>query len=107
MVRDIQTMSYKSRYVGSEFRTPDFVKLADSFGAVGLRAEQPGEVVDAVRTAFDSKRPTILSVPIDSYEMPPAKARMMAMDRSLGSPPLLESLSLGGLKTIWSMLKER
>jgi len=39
--------------------------------------------------------------------MPPAKARMMAMDRSLGNPPLMQSLSLGGLKTLWSMLKER
>jgi acetolactate synthase-1/2/3 large subunit len=107
MVHDAQTMTYKGHYVASEFVTPDFVKLADAFGAVGLRAEKPGEVVDAVRTAFASDRPAIVSVPIDPNEMPPAKARMMAMDRSLGNPPLLQSVSLGGLKTIWSMLKER
>ncbi len=107
MVHDIQTMTYKSRYVASEFATPDFVKLADSFGALGLRAEKPGEVVDAMKAAFASERPAVVSVPIDPNEMPPAKARMMAMDRSLGNPPLMQSLSLGALKTLWSMLKER
>jgi hypothetical protein len=64
-------------------------------------------VAAAVRTAFASDRPTIISVPIDPHEMPPAKARMMAMDRSLGNPPLMQSLSLGALKTVWAMLKER
>ena len=107
MVRDIQTMTYKSRYVASEFATPDFTKLADAFGVLGLRAERPGEVTTAIRSAFAANRPAIVSVPIDPNEMPPAKARMMATDRSLGNPPLMESLNLGGLKTLWSMLKER
>ncbi len=107
MVHDIQTMTYKSRYVASEFTAPDFVKLADAFGALSLRAEKPGEVTDAMKSAFASDRPAVVSVPIDPKEMPPAKARMMAMDRSLGNPPLMQSLSLGALKTVWSMLKER
>jgi len=107
MIRDIQTMTYKGRYVASEFTAPDFVILAESFGALGLRAEQPGEVEAAVRTAFASGRPAVVVVPIDAQEMPPAKARMMAMDRSLGNPPLMQSLSVGALKTVWAMLKER
>jgi acetolactate synthase-1/2/3 large subunit len=107
MVRDIQTMTYKSRYVASQFAAPDFMKLADAFGALGLRAERPGDVAGMVRTALEANRPAMVSVPIDPNEMPPAKARMMAMDRSLGNPPVMQSLSLGGLKTLWSMLKER
>lgn len=107
MVHDIQTMSYKGRYVASDFTAPDFVKLADAFGVLGLRAEGPGEVTDAVKTAFAANRPAIVSVPIDPHEMPPAKARMMAMDRSLGSPSLLRSLSAGALKAVLSSLKER
>jgi acetolactate synthase I/II/III large subunit len=107
MVHDIQKMTYKGRYVASEFMAPDFVKLADSFGAFGARAEKPGEVVDAIREAFASDRPAIVSVPIDPDEMPPAKARMMAMERSIGNPPLLQSLSPGALKALWSMLRER
>jgi acetolactate synthase-1/2/3 large subunit len=107
MIRDIQTMTYKGRYVASDFAAPDFMKLADAFGVLGLRAEGPGEVVEAIRKAFAADRPAIVSVPIDAHEMPPAKARMLAMDRSLGNPPLMQSLSLGALKTVWSMLKER
>ncbi len=107
MVHDIQTMTYKGRYVASEFKTPDFVRLADSFGALGLRAEKPGEVADAITAAFAADQPAIVSVPIDPNEMPPAKARMLAMDRSLGNPSLTQSMSLGTLKTVWSMLKER
>jgi acetolactate synthase-1/2/3 large subunit len=107
MVHDIQTMTYKGRYVASEFATPDFVKLADSFGALGLRAEKPGEVAEAVTAAFAHDGPAVITVPIDPHEMPPAKARMMAMDRSLGNPPLMQSLSLGAFKAIWSMMKER
>lgn len=107
MVHDIQTMTYKGRYVASEFTTPDFVKMADAFGALGLRAERPGQVAEAVRTALAGDRPAIVTVPIDPHEMPPAKARMMAMDRSLGNPPLMQSLSLGALRAVWSMLKER
>jgi acetolactate synthase-1/2/3 large subunit len=107
MIHDIQTMTYKGRYVGSEFKTPDFTKLAEAFGALGLRADAPGEVAEAVRAALVSERPTVICVPIDPEEMPPAKARMLAMDRSLGNPPLTQSLSLGALKALWSMLKER
>ena len=60
-----------------------------------------------IRYALASGRPAIVTVPIDPHEMPPAKARMMAMDRSLGNPPLMQSLSLGALSTLWSMVKER
>jgi acetolactate synthase-1/2/3 large subunit len=107
MVRDIQTMTYKGRYVASGFASPDFVALAQSFGALGLRAGAPGEVAAALRSALAADRPTVVEVPIDPTELPPAKARMMAMDRSLGSPPLVESLGIGGLRALWSMLKER
>ena len=107
MIHDVQTMTYKGRYVATEFATPDFMKLADAFGALGLRAERPGEVAEVVRGAFAANRPAMVSVPVDPNEMPPAKARMMATARSLGNPPLLQSLSTGGLKTLWSMLKER
>ncbi len=107
MVRDVQTMVYKGRYIASEFIAPDFVKLAESFGALGLKAEKPGEVAEAMRTAIASDRPAMVCVPIDPNEMPPAKARMMAIARSFGNPPLMQSMSLGALKAMWSMLKER
>ncbi|MFH0916219.1 MAG: thiamine pyrophosphate-binding protein [bacterium] len=107
MIRDVQTMTYKGRYVASDFAGPDFVALAESMGALGLRAAAPGEVAASLRSALAADKPAIVEVPIDPTEMPPAKARMMALDRSLGNPPLTDSLGLGSLRALWSMLKER
>ncbi len=50
MVRQWQTLFYESRYSNTDLKTnrvPDFQKLAEAMGCVGLRAEQPGDV-DAV-----------------------------------------------------------
>jgi acetolactate synthase I/II/III large subunit len=50
MVRQWQTLFYDSRYSNTDLKTnrvPDFPKLAEAMGCVGLRAEQPDEV-DAV-----------------------------------------------------------
>ncbi len=50
MVRQWQTLFYSSRYSNTDLKTnrvPDFPKLAEAMGCVGLRAEQPGDV-DAV-----------------------------------------------------------
>ena len=50
MVRQWQTLFYQSRYSNTDLKTnriPDFQKLAEAMGCVGLRAEQPEEV-DAV-----------------------------------------------------------
>ncbi|MFC7619184.1 acetolactate synthase large subunit [Microlunatus sp. GCM10028923] len=50
MVRQWQTLFYNSRYSNTDLKTnrvPDFQKLAEAMGCVGLRAEQPGDV-DAV-----------------------------------------------------------
>ena len=50
MVRQWQTLFYNERYSNTNldsFRVPDFVKLAEAYGAYGLRCESP-EQVDAV-----------------------------------------------------------
>jgi acetolactate synthase-1/2/3 large subunit len=50
MVRQWQTLFYNSRYSNTDLKTnrvPDFQKLAEAMGCVGLRAEQP-DAVDAV-----------------------------------------------------------
>ncbi len=50
MVRQWQTLFYNERYSNTDLHTsvgrrvPDFVKLADAYGAVGLRCEKPGDV---------------------------------------------------------------
>jgi acetolactate synthase-1/2/3 large subunit len=56
MVRQWQQIDYSSRYSESYMDAlPDFVKLAESYGHVGMRIEQPGDVEPALREAFKLK----------------------------------------------------
>lgn len=56
MVRQWQEFSYESRYSHSYMDTlPDFVKLAEAYGHVGIRIEKPEEVRSALETAFAMK----------------------------------------------------
>ncbi|MDZ7802892.1 acetolactate synthase 3 large subunit [Thiohalophilus sp.] len=56
MVRQWQEFFYDSRYSHSYLDAlPDFVKLAESYGHVGMRIEQPGDVEGALREAFAMK----------------------------------------------------
>jgi acetolactate synthase-1/2/3 large subunit len=57
---------------------PDFVKLAESFGANGLLVSKPGEIDDAIRTMIETPGPFIADVRIEKkenvYPMIPAGA---------------------------------
>ena len=53
MVRQWQEMFYSRRYSQTYMDSiPDFVKLAEAYGHVGIRVEKPEEVVPALRKAF-------------------------------------------------------
>jgi acetolactate synthase-1/2/3 large subunit len=53
MVRQWQQIDYGSRYSESYMDAlPDFVKLADSYGHVGMRIDRPADVEPALREAF-------------------------------------------------------
>ena len=53
MVRQWQEIDYGSRYSESYVEAlPDFVKLVESYGHVGLRIESPSDVMPAIREAF-------------------------------------------------------
>jgi len=57
MVRQWQQIDYGSRYSESYMDAlPDFVKLAESYGHVGLRIEKPADVEPALREAFGPLR---------------------------------------------------
>jgi acetolactate synthase-1/2/3 large subunit len=56
MVRQWQEFFYQSRYSHSYLEAlPDFVKLAESYGHVGMRIEKPADVEGALREAFAMK----------------------------------------------------
>jgi acetolactate synthase-1/2/3 large subunit len=63
MVRQWQELFFDRRYSGVYLgEVPDYVKLAEAFGANGIRVEKPSEIKDAVREAFSSGKPTILDM---------------------------------------------
>ncbi len=70
MVRQWQELFYESRYSHSYVDAlPDFVKLAESFGHVGMRVERPADLEGAMRDAFAMKdRFVFLDVVVDPTE---------------------------------------
>ncbi|WP_414654332.1 acetolactate synthase large subunit [Intrasporangium sp.] len=66
MVRQWQTLFYNERYSNTDLqpmqqRVPDFVKLADAYGCLGLRAETPEEVDAVIRQALETNdRPVVI-----------------------------------------------
>ncbi|WP_415120931.1 acetolactate synthase large subunit [Micropruina sp.] len=64
MVRQWQTLFYGQRYSNTDLKTlrvPDFQKLAEAMGAVGLRAEHPSEVDAVINKALSiTDRPVVV-----------------------------------------------
>jgi acetolactate synthase-1/2/3 large subunit len=64
-VRRDQAERYKSRFIGADLSNPDFVRLAESFGAMGLRARSPDELTQQPTRAFSADRPVVIEVPCE------------------------------------------
>lgn len=79
MVRQWQELFYDRRYSYTFIKgSVDFVKLAEAYGALGLRAERPSEVRPAIEEAVNSGRPAVVEVIVECeanvYPMVPAGA---------------------------------
>jgi acetolactate synthase-1/2/3 large subunit len=69
MVRQWQELLHGGRYSESYMDSlPDFVKLADAFGAVGLRAEKPDQVDDVIQEMIATDRAVIADILVDKKE---------------------------------------
>jgi acetolactate synthase-1/2/3 large subunit len=68
MVRQWQQLFYERRYSATPMTAPDFVKLADAYGAVGLRATKPEEVVPVIQEALNTPRPVIMDFRVEPEE---------------------------------------
>jgi len=55
---------------GADLQNPDFMKLADAFGVTGLRAKDPLDVGNLVRTAVSMDRPVLIEVPVGRMPRP-------------------------------------
>jgi len=70
MIRQWQEFFYGKRYASSclEGISPDFVKLAEAYGAVGLKAIKPEEVIPTLKKAFSIPKPVIIDFVVDPEE---------------------------------------
>ncbi len=70
MVRQWQEFFYGKRYASSSLEgvSPDFVKLAEAYGAVGLKATKPEEVVPILKKAFSIAKPVVIDFAVDPEE---------------------------------------
>ena len=70
MVKQWQKLFWDKRYSGTSLHAsnPDFVKLAESFGAKGIRVERPSEIRDAFMEAFVSDKVSLVDIKIDPEE---------------------------------------
>ncbi len=83
MVRQWQQLFYDRRYSQTPMSAPDFVKLAEAYGALGLRAEKPEEVEPVILEAINTPRPVLMDFRVSPEEcvlpMVPAGAPMHKM----------------------------
>ncbi|MFH1075934.1 MAG: thiamine pyrophosphate-dependent enzyme, partial [Pseudomonadota bacterium] len=69
MVRQWQELFYGKRYAATNIeQAPDFVKLAEAYGAVGLRATKPEEVVPTIEKALSIPRPVFMDFVVEREE---------------------------------------
>jgi acetolactate synthase-1/2/3 large subunit len=69
MVRQWQQLFYNGRYSASQLTGgPDYVKLAEAYGVVGIRVNKPSEVEGALKEAIQVKQTVLIDFHVDPYE---------------------------------------
>ena len=85
MVRQWQEFFYDRRYAATPLRSPDFVKIAEAHGLLGLRVEKRPEVQDVVQRAREAEGTVLIDFRVEQedsvYPMVPSGADLDAMIR--------------------------
>jgi len=95
MVRQWQEFFYDRRYAATPLRSPDFVKLAEAHGLLGLRVDKRADVLDAVQRARQDEGTVVMDFRVEQedsvYPMVPAGADLHAMIRRPEKSALVET----------------
>ena len=72
MVYQWQVLYYENRISQTKLApTPDFVKLAESYGVCGKKVEKVGELKETIKNALKSREATVIDIEIDPSELLP------------------------------------
>ena len=73
-----QQQRFGGRIIGTRLHNPDFMKLAEAYGALGMSLGSHKELGDALRSALAAQRPVVIEVPIPNlpppFQIPPPGA---------------------------------
>lgn len=69
MVRQWQEKIYNKHYSQTKISSPDFVKLAESYGALGIRVETEEEIIPALKKAIEYNGPVMIDFICENFEM--------------------------------------
>jgi acetolactate synthase-1/2/3 large subunit len=72
---------FDGRVVCSDLHNPEFVQLAESFGAAGFLAHDPESLRLAIRQAFEEQGPSIIEVKIEEFFPAPWPFLMLPQNR--------------------------
>jgi acetolactate synthase-1/2/3 large subunit len=98
MVRQWQDLFYEGRYSASYLgKMPDFVKLAEAYGILGLHAEKPSEVEPVLKQGLKHKGPVLMNIEVDPFEncYPMIPAGGAQHEMMLEDPPELHNSKKG------------
>ncbi|UCG80085.1 MAG: biosynthetic-type acetolactate synthase large subunit [Desulfobacterales bacterium] len=84
MVRQWQQLFYERRYAATDLEcAPDFARVAEAYGALGLKATKPKEVVSVLKRGLESPKPAVMDFQVAReecvYPMVPAGASITEM----------------------------
>jgi acetolactate synthase-1/2/3 large subunit len=65
-----QERRFGGRIIGTRLHNPDFARLAEAFGARGIKLSRPEELGGALRAALGENRPTVIEVPLPTLSTP-------------------------------------
>ena len=95
MVRQWQEFFYDKRYAATPMRSPDFVKLAEAHGLVGMRVTSRAEVLPAFEKAREIDRTVVIDFRVEKedsvYPMVPSGADLADMIRRPAHSPIVET----------------
>ena len=69
MVRQWQEKIYNKHYSQTKISSPDFVKLAESYGALGIRVTKEEEIIPALQKAIEYEGPVMIDFICENFEM--------------------------------------
>ena len=69
MVRQWQEKLFNKHYSETKISSPDFVKLAQAYGAKGIRVEKEEDIIPALKEAMESNCSVFIDFVVENFEM--------------------------------------